>query len=81
MKSLALTFTRNNKTSIQYRGLIQPPLQPQGGNSTSVGGFYFGNYAPVGAIQPKEVAIAKVGLNLHRSKIVHLFFLKKESLL
>jgi len=69
MKTLALTPTCNNKTSPQTRGFIQPPLHSRGGNLTSVGGFSFGIFAPIGAIQPKEVAIAKAGINLYHSNI------------
>jgi hypothetical protein len=66
MKSLALTLTCNSKTSIKHRGFIQPPLLCRGGNpSTSVGGSYFVIFALIGAIQSKEVAIVKEGINLH----------------
>jgi len=80
MKTLALTLTCKNKTSNQTRGFIQPPLHRRGGNSTSVGGFSFGIFAPIGAIQPKEVAINKVGPNLNRSKIAFQFLSRKEYL-
>jgi len=40
-------------------------------------GFSFGLIAPVGAIQPKEAAIAKAGLNLHCSKIAYQYFIQK----
>jgi hypothetical protein len=63
MKTFALTLTCKNKTSNPYRGFIQPPLHLRGGNPTSVGGFSFVNFAHVGAIQFKEVALAKWGLN------------------
>jgi hypothetical protein len=69
MKSLALTFARNHKTSIQYRGFIKPPLLCRGGNSISAGGFYFVIFALIGAFQPKEVAIIKEGINLYCSNI------------
>jgi hypothetical protein len=78
MKTLGLTLTCKNKTSNQIRGFIKPPLHFRGGNSTSVGGFSFGIFAPLGAIQPKEVAIHKVGLNLYRSKIANPFLFQKE---
>ncbi len=80
MKTLALTLTCKNKTSNQTRGFIKPPLHFWGGNSTSVDGFSFGIFAPIGAIQPKEVAIAKAGLNLYCSKIVYQLFYRKEYL-
>ena len=76
MKTLVLTPTCTNKTSNQNRGFIQPPLHPWGGNQTSVGGFYFGIYAPIGAIQPKEVAIAKEGSTLHCFKVAYQFLSK-----
>jgi len=41
-------------------------------------GFLFGIIAPVGANQPKEVAIAKAGLNLHCSKIASQSSFRKE---
>jgi len=79
MKTLVLTLTCKNKTSNQTRGFIKPPLHLRGGNpSTSVGGFSFVIFALIGAIQPKEVAIAKVGLNLYRSKIAFQFLFQKE---
>jgi hypothetical protein len=79
MKTLALTLTCKNKTSNQNRGFIQPPQHRRGGiPSTSVGGFYFGIFAPIGAIQPKEVAINKAGLNHYRSKIAFQFLFQKE---
>jgi len=80
MKTLALTPTCNNKTSPQTRGFIKPPLHFRGGNSASVGGFSFGIFAPIGAIQPKEVAIAKAGINLHCSKIAFQSLSRKEYL-
>ena len=81
MKTLALTLTCKDKTSNQNRGFIQPPQLCQGGNlPTSVGGFYFGIFAPIGAIQPKEVAIAEAGINLQRSKIVFQFLSRKEKI-
>jgi hypothetical protein len=81
MKTLALTLTCKNKTSNQSRGFIKPPLHLRGGNpSTSVGGFSFGNFAPIGAIQPKEVATDKVGPNLYRSKIAFQSLFQKEYL-
>jgi hypothetical protein len=79
MKSLVLTLTCNSKTSIQHRGFIQPPLHRRGGNpSTSVGGFYFVIFALIGAFQPKEVAFAKAGINLYRSKLAFQSLFKKE---
>jgi hypothetical protein len=70
VKTIALTLICNNKTSNQNRGFIQPPQLCQGGNlPTSVGGFYFGIFAPIGAIQHKEVAIAKAGTTLYCSNI------------
>jgi hypothetical protein len=78
MNSLALTLTRNHKTSIQCRGLIQPPLLCRGGNSTSAGGFPFVIFAPMGAIQSKEVAIATVGLHLYHPNIALQSFIQKE---
>jgi len=81
MKTFALTLTCKNKTSNQTRGFIKPPLHLRGGiPSTSVGGFSFGIFAPIGAIQPKEVAIHKAGLNLYRSKIVFQSLFQKEYL-
>jgi hypothetical protein len=81
MKTFALTLTCKNKTSNQNRGFIQPPQHRRGGNpSTSVDGFSFGIFAPIGAIQSKEVAINKAGPNLHRSKIVFQFLSRKEYL-
>jgi hypothetical protein len=81
MKTLALTLTCKNKTSDQTRGFIKPPQHLRGGNSsTSVGGFSFGLIAPLGAIQTKEVANNKAGINLHRSKIVYQFLFRKESI-
>jgi hypothetical protein len=81
MKTFVFTFTCKNKTSDQTRGFIKPPLHLRGGNpSTSVGGFSFGIFAPIGAIQPEEVAINKVGLNLNRSKIAFQSFIRKESI-
>jgi hypothetical protein len=81
MQILVLTPTCNNKTSNKNRGFIQPPQHPRGGNpSTSVGGFYFGIFAPFGAIQPEEVAIAKAGINLYCSKIACQSFIRKESI-
>jgi len=77
MKTFALTLTCKNKTSILSRGFIEPSQHPWGGNSTSLGGFSFGLIAPIGAIQPKEVAIAKAGFNLHRSKIAFQFLFRK----
>ena len=65
MKSLALILTCKSKTSIQHRGFIQPPLLCWEGNSTSVGGFSFVIFALTRAIQPKEVAIVKEGINLY----------------
>ena len=56
-----------------------PPQLCQGGNPlTSVGGFYFGIFAPIGAIQFKEVAINKVGPNLYCSKIAFQSYFRKE---
>jgi hypothetical protein len=78
MKAFVLTLTCKNKTSNQTRGCIKPPLHLRGGNSTSVGGFSFGIFAPIGAIQPEEVAINKVGLNHNRSKIAFQSFIRKE---
>ena len=78
MKSLVLTLACKSKTSIQHRGFIQPPLHLRGGYSTSVGGFSFGIFAPIGAIQPKEVAIAAVGLNLYPSNIAFHSYFRKE---
>ena len=69
-----------NKASNQSRGFIQPPLHLRGGNSASVGGFSFGIFAPIGVIQPKEVAIAKAGITLYRSKIAFQSFIRKESI-
>jgi hypothetical protein len=81
MKTLVLTPTCNNKTSNQNRGFIQPPQHRQGGTlPTSVGGFYFGIFAPIGAIQPKEVAIAEAGINLNCSKIAFQSFIRKEKI-
>jgi hypothetical protein len=81
MKTFVLTLTCKNKTSNQTRGFIQPPQHLRGGNSsTSVGGFSFGIFAPIGAIQLKEVAINKAGLNLHCSKIAFQFLSRKEYL-
>jgi hypothetical protein len=81
MKTFALTLTCKNKTSNQTRGFIQPPQHRRGGNpSTSVDGFYFGIFAPIGAIQPKEVDTDKVGPNLYRSKIANQFLFRKESI-
>jgi hypothetical protein len=81
MKTLALTLTCKNKTSTQTRGFIQPPQHLRGGNSsTSVGGFSFGIFAPIGAIQPKEVAITKAGINLYCSKIAFQNSFRKEYL-
>jgi len=81
MNTFALTLTCKNKTSDQTRGFIQPPQHRRGGTpSTSVGGFYFGIFAPIGAIQPKEVAINKVGLNLYRSKILFQSLFQKEKI-
>jgi hypothetical protein len=81
MKTLALTLTCKNKTSDQTRGFIKPSLHLRGGNpSTSVDGFSFGIFAPIGAIQLKEVAIAKAGINLHCSKIAFQSFIRKESI-
>jgi hypothetical protein len=81
MKTLALTLTCKNKTSNQTRGFIQPPLHLRGGNpSTSVGGFSFGLSAPIGAVQPKEVATNKAGIKLHSSKIAFQFLFQKEYL-
>jgi hypothetical protein len=78
-----LTPTCNNKTSNHVGGFIQPPLRPWGGTSTSAGGFSFGIFAPIGAIQPKEVAIAKAGriLRLHSSEIAFQFLFQKELIL
>jgi len=81
MKPLTLAFSRNNKTSFQYRGFIQPPLLCRGGTSTSAGGFYFVIFALIGAFQPKEVAIATVGLNLCHSNIAFHSYFQKEYLL
>jgi hypothetical protein len=81
MKTFVLTLTCKNKTSYQTRGFIKPSLHLRGGNSsTSVGGFSFGIFAPIGAIQPKEVAIHKVGLNLYRSKIAFQYLSRKEKI-
>jgi hypothetical protein len=81
MKTFVLTLTCKNKTSNQNRGFIQPPQHRQGGiPSTSVGGFSFGIFAPIGAIQSKEVAINKVGPKLYRSKIAFQSFIRKESI-
>jgi hypothetical protein len=81
MKTFVFTLTCKNKTSDQTRGFIKPPLHLRGGNpSTSVGGFSFGIFAPIGAIQPKEVAIAKAGINLYRSTIAFQSFIRKESI-
>jgi hypothetical protein len=80
MKSLTLAFSRNNKTSIQYRGFIKPPLLCRGGNSTSAGGFYFVIFALIGAFQPKEVAIVKEGINLYCSKLAFQPLSRKEYL-
>jgi hypothetical protein len=81
MKTFVFTLTCKNKTSDQTRGFIKPPLHLRGGNpSTSVGGFSFGIFAPIGAIQPEEVAINKVGPNLNRSKIAFQSFIRKESI-
>jgi len=79
MKTLTLTLTCTTGTSNKNRGFIKPPQLCQGGNSsTSVGGFSFGIFAPIGAIQPKEVAIVKAGLNLYCSKIAFQFLFQKE---
>jgi hypothetical protein len=80
MKTFALTLTCKNKTSTQNRGFIKPPLHLRGGNATSVGGFSFGIFAPIGAIQTKEVAIAKAGINLYRSTIAFQTLIRKESI-
>ena len=80
MKTFVFTLTCKNKTSDQTRGFIKPPLHLREGNSTSVGGFSFGIFAPIGAIQPEEVAINKVGPNLNRSKIAFQSFIRKESI-
>ena len=69
MKSLALTLTRKSKTSIQHRGFIQPSLLRRGGYSISAGGFYFVIFTPTGAIQSKEVGIAKEGINLYKFNV------------
>ena len=69
MKSFVLTLACKSKTSIQYRGFIQPPLLCRGGTSTSAGGFYFVIFALIGALKPKEVAIVKEGLKLYNFNI------------
>jgi hypothetical protein len=81
MKSLVLTLARKSKTSIQYRGFIQPSLLRRGGYLTSADGFYFVIFALIGALKPKEVAIVKEGLNLSRSNIAFQLLSRKESLL
>ena len=82
MKTFVLTPARNNKTSDQHRGFIKPPLRSWGGKlAASVGGFYFGIFALVRAIQLKEVAIAKAGINLNRSTIAFQKSFRKESTL
>ena len=79
MKSLVLTLACKSKTSIQHRGFIQPPLLCRGGNpSTSVGGFYFVIFTLIGALKPKEVAIAKAGINLYRSNFAFQSLIQKE---
>ena len=79
MKSLVLALTSKDKTSIKHRGFIEPSLLCRGGNpSTSAGGFYFVIFALIRAIQPKEVAIATVGLNLHHSNIAYQSLFRKE---
>ena len=81
MKTLALAPICHLGTSNEPRGLIQPSLLCRGGNpSTSVGGFYFVIFALIGAFQPKEVAIATVGLNLYRSNIAFQLLSRKEYL-
>jgi hypothetical protein len=42
-------------------------LSEGGNNATSLGGFSFGIFAPVGAIQPEEVDYQIGGLKLQRS--------------
>jgi len=78
MKTFALVPACHTETSNDRRGFIQPPLHCQGGTSTSVGGFSFGIFAPIGAIQPKEVASNKVGPILYRSKIANQSLIQKE---
>ena len=80
MKSLVLALTCKSKTSIQNRGFIQPLLLCRGGNSNSVGGFYFVIFALIGAFHPKEVAITRVGLNHYRSKLAFQLLSRKEYL-
>jgi len=41
-----------------------------GNNSTSLGSFSFLNFAPIGAIQPKEVDIVKKGINLYTFNVL-----------
>jgi hypothetical protein len=65
MKSFVLPLTSPYKTLLKRQGFIEPSLLRWGGNSTSVGGFSSTKFAPAGAIQSKEVDIAKEGINLH----------------
>ena len=60
-----IVLTSNTKTVIRRQGVIEPSLLRWGGTSTSADGFSFGHFAPVGAIQPKEVDIVKEGINLY----------------
>jgi len=69
MKSLDLTLTSKDKASIKRRGFIEPSLLSWGGDSTSADGSSFVNFAPAGAVQPKEVAIVNEGINLHTFNI------------
>ena len=81
MKSLVLTLACKSKTSIQHRGFIQPSLLRRGGYSISAGGFYFGNFALIGVLKPKEVAVVTEGLNLYPSNIALQSFIQKEIIL
>jgi hypothetical protein len=58
-------LTSKNKTSIKRLGFLMPSLLHWGGNSTRADGFSFGQFAPAGTIQSKEVDIVKEGITLY----------------
>ena len=78
MKTLVSTPTCHNKTFTKGQGFITPPQHRQGRNPASAGGIYFGIFAPIRAIQSKEVAIAKEGTNHHYSNVANQFSIKEE---
>lgn len=85
MKTLVLTPTCNRIWSSQAEtealaNRVMPFIE-RNYSFFQTGGFSFGFFVLVGAIQPKEVATDKEGPILHRSKVAKQFSIRKEYLL